>query len=450
MVSGVALLLIILIAVIFVVYSASVLKLHPFLALLLATLFTGFAVKMPLKQILESINQGFGSLLGSIGMVVVLGSTIGVALEKSGAAVQIANGVVRIVGKRRPALAMGIIGAVVGIPVFCDSGFIILSGLARALAKKTGKKFSVLALSLAGGLYTTHVLVPPTPGPLACAGNLGLADDLGMVILMGLLVSIPSTAIAVIYGKYIWAAFDNTPFEAAMEEKPQKEEEKLPSLFLSLLPIFLPVILIAIASFSNIFLVSEGAKEWMAFIGSPLVALLFGLLCAFLLFPKWDKKLLTELMGGGISQAGPILILTGAGGSFGALLKATPVADLVKEWVGSGDAEGVWILVIGYLIAALLKTAQGSSTSALIITSSILAPLLETVGLNTPLEISLLVMSIGGGAMTVSHANDSFFWVVAQFGNFQVKEGYQGLTLLTLLQGATVLMASVLIYLLFL
>ena len=449
MVSGVALLLIILLAVVFMVFSASVLKIHPFLALLLATLLTGLVVGMSFKQILDAVNQGFGSLLGNIGMVVVLGSSIGVALEKSGAAVQIANSVVSLVGKQKTSLAMGIIGAIVGIPVFCDSGFIILSGVAKALAKKTNGKFSSMALALAGGLYTTHVLVPPTPGPLACAGNLGLADNLGMVILIGLCTSITSTAIAIIYGRYIWAAFDNQPFNLEKEEPSiQEQEEKLPHILLSFLPIFLPILLISLASFSNIFKISVHTKEVIDFIGNPLVALLCGLFTSFFLFPKWDSKYLTDIATTGISQAGSILVLTGAGGSFGALLKATPVADLVKNWIGEGKAEGVWILAIGYLIAALLKTAQGSSTSALIITSSILAPLAGTLGLDTPFELSLLVMSIGGGAMTVSHANDSYFWVVVQFGNFQLKEGYQGLTLMTLLQGATILLTSVIMYML--
>lgn len=452
MVSGAALLLIIFLAVIFIVFSASVLKLHPFLALLLATLFTGLAVGMPLKQILDAINQGFGNLLGSIGMVVVLGSAIGVALEKSGAALQIANLVISLVGKKRPALAMGIIGAVVGIPVFCDSGFIILSSLAKALAKKTGKKYAVLALSLAGGLYTTHVLVPPTPGPLACAGNLGLANELGMVILVGLLVSIPSTIIAVLYGKYIWAAFDTQeeelPQDTTSEKLQAENDAALPSTALSLLPIFLPVVLIAVSSFINIFEVSESTKTFVGFMGSPLIALLFGLSVSFFLFPKWDKNLLTDIMGNGIAQAGGILVLTGAGGAFGALLKATPVADMVKNWISGGQTDGIWVLVIGFLIAALLKTAQGSSTSALVITSSILAPLLATVGLDSPLEVALLVMAIGGGAMTVSHANDSYFWVVAQFGNFQLKEGYQGLTLMSLLQGTTVLLTTMLLFIL--
>ncbi|GAB4185315.1 MAG: GntP family permease [Thermoflexibacter sp.] len=443
MLSGIALLAVILLAVIFIIVTASVFKLHPFLSLLLATLLTGLAVGVPLKQILEAVNQGFGNLLGSIGLVVVLGSMIGIVLEKSGAALQIANLVITLVGKNKPVWAMGIIGSIVAIPVFCDSAFIILSGLAKALAKKTGKNFSALALSLAGGLYTTHVLIPPTPGPLACAGNLGLSEHIGLVILLGLAVSIPSTFVAIIFANKINKNIEN---QANVEE--DKEVQHLPSPFLSVLPIFLPIILIAFASFIPLFQFSENATNLIQFIGSPLIALCLGLLVSFFLVPKWNKNFLNDLMGKGITQAGTILILTGAGGAFGALLKATPVAQMVNDWVADSQVSGVWLLMIGFLIAALLKTAQGSSTSALVITSSMLAPLLQTVGLDSPTEISLLVMAIGGGAMTVSHANDSYFWVVSQFGHFSLKEAYRSLTLMSFLQGLSVLLSAVVLFIL--
>jgi GntP family gluconate:H+ symporter len=454
MLSGILLLTVILLAVVFIVISVSVLKLHPFLALLLATLLTGLVVGVPLGQILEAVNQGFGSLLGSIGLVVVLGSIIGTILEKSGAAVQIANLIIAIVGKNRPNLAMGIIGAIVGIPVFCDSGFIILSGLAKAVADKGKKHFSGVALSLAGGLYTTHVLVPPTPGPLACAGNLGLADHLGEVILMGLVVSIPSTFIAIVFSSKVWGVLYgakginlNISTNIYTEQKLIIEGQKLPPIFLSLLPVFLPITLIAIASFANVFPWSANLKPIVAFVGNPLIALILGLLCTLFLMPKWDKSFLNDLMGVGITQAGTILILTGAGGSFGALLKITPIAQMLNEWFMGNSLSGVLVLFVGYLTAALLKTAQGSSTSALVITSSMLAPLLQTVGFETPTHISLLVMAIGGGAMSVSHANDSYFWVVSQFGNLQLKEAYKGLTLMSFFQGLVVLMTTILLFL---
>lgn len=444
MLSGIGLLAVILLAVVFIIVTASVFKLHPFLSLLLATLLTGLVVGMPLKQILESVNQGFGNLLGSIGLVVVLGSMIGIVLEKSGAALQIANLVIALVGKNKPVSAMGIIGSIVGIPVFCDSAFIILSGLAKALANKTGKNFSALALSLAGGLYTTHVLVPPTPGPLACAGNLGLSEHLGQVILIGLVVSIPSSFVAIIFASKIGKNID---IQIDVENK-NEEAQRLPSAFLSMLPILLPIILIALASFSPLFHFPDNIKNFVQFIGSPLIALCLGLFASFFLVPKWDKSFLNDLMGRGITQSGTILILTGAGGAFGALLKATPVAQMVNDWVSGSQVSGVWLLVVGFLIAALLKTAQGSSTSALVITSSMLAPILQTVGLDSPIAISLMVIAIGGGAMTVSHANDSYFWVVSQFGYLPLKEAYKGLTLMSFLQGLVVLLSSVILFVL--
>jgi len=446
MLSGISLLVVIFLAVVFIIITASVFKLHPFLSLLLATLLTGLVVGVPLKQILDAVNQGFGNLLGSIGLVVILGSMIGIVLEKSGAALQIANLVIALVGKNKPILAMGVIGSIVAIPVFCDSAFIILSGLAKALAKKTGKNFSALALSLAGGLYTTHVLIPPTPGPLACAGNLGLSEHLGKVILMGLLVSIPATLVAIIFANRFGKT---TFFKEKLETSQENEvEQNLPSVFLSILPIFLPIALIAFASFSNLLDFPENIKNLILFLGSPLIALCLGLFASFFLMSKWDKSFLNDLMGKGITQAGTILILTGAGGAFGSLLKATPVAQMVNEWVADSQVSGVWVLVIGYLIAALLKTAQGSSTSALVITSSMLAPLLQTVGLDSPTEISLLVMAIGGGAMTVSHANDSYFWVVSQIGNFPLNEAYKSFTLLSFLQGLVVLLTSAILFVL--
>jgi GntP family gluconate:H+ symporter len=273
---------------------------------------------------------------------------------------------------------------------------------------------------------------------------LGLADHLGLVMLLGLLVSIPSTLVAVFFANKIGKSIVIEDFG---QEAPQEKTKNLPSVFLSLLPIVLPILLIAFASFVNFLSLPENTKTIVQFLGSPLIALLLGLFFSFFLVKKWDKSFLNDLMGEGIKQAGAILILTGAGGSFGALLKATPVAQMVSEWVANSQIGGAWVLVIGYLIAALLKTAQGSSTSALVITSSMLAPLLQTVGLDNPTEIALLALAIGAGAMTASHANDSYFWVVSQFSHFQLKDAYKGITLMSFLQGVVVLLTTVLLFL---
>ncbi len=445
MVSGISLLLIIFAAIGFVILASSVWKLHPFISLILAGVGVGLATGMALEEIVTAVNSGFGGIMGYIGLIVVLGSIIGVILEKSGAALRIAELILSLVGEKRPALALTLIGATVSVPVFCDSGFIILSGLNRALARKTKATKATLALALASGLYTTHTLIPPTPGPIAAAGNLGASGYLGMIMLVGLVTSVPTLIGAYYFARRVGRGI---PADDLLEE--QEERPTLPGAARSLLPILLPILLIATASvvqFSG--LPDSGWKRWVLFLGNPLTALIAGALAAFSLFKKWDQEHLTEWIGEGIKLAGPILVITGAGGAFGGVLKATPIADMVSGWVADGQYSGAAFLVITFLIAALLKTSQGSSTNALVITSSLLAPLVVTLGFDTPLELAFVVMAIGGGAMTVSHANDSYFWVVSQFSGIEMKDAYRSFTLMTGLQGLIVLATTLLGYWLF-
>ncbi|MFQ5448218.1 MAG: GntP family permease, partial [Saprospiraceae bacterium] len=361
--------------------------------------------------------------------------------ERSGAAIRIADLILNIVGKKRPALAMSIIGATVSIPVFCDSGFIILSGLNDALARKTKVKKATLALALASGLYTTHTLVPPTPGPIAAAGNLGAGDYLGTVMLAGFIVAIPTALLA-----YFFAMKKGGNIETGDKAATAELTADLPPAFQSLAPILVPILLIGTASLVNFLKIETGWARWLAFLGNPLTALLTGLLISFSLFKKFDEKHLTGWMGDGIKLAGPILIITGAGGAFGGLLKATPIAGLVSSWVEDGHYSGAVFLCIAFLISALLKTSQGSSTNALVITSSMLAPLVAVMGFETPMELALVVMAIGGGAMTVSHANDSYFWVVSQFSGIGMRDAYKSYTLMTGLQGLVVLTMTLLLF----
>ncbi|MGV3585897.1 MAG: GntP family permease [Adhaeribacter sp.] len=449
MVEGPLLLLIIGLAVVFIVLSTSVFKIHPFLALLLACFGVGIAVRMPLAEIGTTIGSGFGSLMSSIGLVVVLGSIIGVALERSGAALRIADAVLNLVGPTKPALAMSVIGLIVGIPVFCDSGFILLSGINRALAQRSKLANGSLTIALASGLYTSHTLIPPTPGPIAAAGNLGASEHLGTVILVGLAISIPVVLVAYIYAIVAAKKLGTVPAAASTTPEANPKTEVIPGLLKSLAPILVPILLISLASITNILAISPAIAAALNFLGSPLIALLFGVGLSIFLLPQWNAGAFSGWVSEGILQAGPILILTGAGGAFGALLKATPVAALVGQWLSSNAASGSFLLIISFIIAALLKTSQGSTTSALVITSSMLAPLLTTIGFDTGLELSLLVMAIGAGAMVVSHANDSYFWVITQFSGLTVKEAYQGFTVVTFLQGLTALAFVLLGYFLF-
>jgi GntP family gluconate:H+ symporter len=441
MLTGIPLLLAIIAAIVLIIVLSARLGVHPLLSLLSATLFLGLVAGMPLSGLITAINEGFGGLMGYIGLIVVFGSIIGYILEKSGAAHRLAIALLSSVGKGRPALTMSAIGAITSIPVFCDSGFIILSGLNDAVARQSGVKKGVLALSLSAGLYTTHTLVPPTPGPIAAAGNLGAADYLGTIMLLGLLVALPTMLVAVFLAKRLGQRLE---LPELVKEAP--ETDTLPSLGRSVLPILLPILLIAAGSVLKLLGYDGPGKSVLLFLSHPLIALMLGTVAALWLMPKWDSAHLSGWIGEGIKLAGPILIITGAGGAFGGVLKATPVAELVEGSLGSGGYAGAGVLVVAFLIAAFLKTAQGSSTNALVITSSLLAPVALQLGMESPVELSLLVLSIGGGAMTVSHANDSYFWVVTQFSGMEMREAYRSFTLVTAAQGLTVLVGVLVLY----
>ncbi|HSO56614.1 GntP family permease [Paenisporosarcina macmurdoensis] len=439
---------IILLGVVMIVVATAVFKVHPFLALLFSAFFVGIASGMPLLTVVENVNTGFGGLMTSIGLVIVAGTIIGVILEKSGAAFRMAEVVLRLIGEKRPQLAMSIIGYIVSIPVFCDSGYIILSSLKKALAKRAKVTVASMAIALATGLFATHTLVPPTPGPIAAAGNIGAAGFLGTIILIGLLVAIPATVVG-----YLWAIKVGSKIEVEADEEALDYDDiiksfgKMPSTFKAFLPIGLPVLLIAGGSIASLVGGESGVVNFMKFLGSPTVALLFGVLAAFLLLPEMSEKTLTGWVGEGLKEAAPILLITGAGGAFGNVIKNTGVADVLQEMDLSVFAGGAFFLLIPFLIAAALKTAQGSSTAALVITSSLIAPLLVEVGIEGAVPLALVVMAIGAGAMTVSHVNDSFFWVVTQYSGMKVTDAYKAMTMATLLMGVTTITVTMLIWL---
>ncbi|WP_391207907.1 GntP family permease [Psychrobacillus sp. L4] len=443
--------LVIFLGVVLVVVATAVFKLHPFLALLISAFFVGIASGMPLLTVVENVNTGFGGLMTNIGLVIVAGTIIGVILEKSGAAYRMAEVVLRVLGEKRPQLAMSIIGYIVSIPVFCDSGFIILSSLKKSLAKRAKVKVASMTIALSTGLFATHTLVPPTPGPIAAAGNIGASDYLGTIILVGLFVAIP----AVIVG-YLWAIKVGTKIdvEADHEEALDYDEViksfgKMPSTFKSFLPIILPILLIGIGSVAALTGSESGFTNFLRFLGAPTVALLFGVLAAFLLLPEISEKTLSGWIGESLKEAAPILLITGAGGSFGTVIKNSGVADQLQQMDLGALANGALFLLVPFLIAAALKTAQGSSTAALVITSSLTAPMLPTLGIEGAMPLALVVMAIGAGAMTVSHVNDSYFWVVTQFSGMKVTDAYKAQTMATLLQGITTIVVTMILWLIF-
>ena len=432
MVQGPMLLVILAVAIAMIVLLISRFKVHAFLALLAASFFVGFAAGMNPIDVTKTIMKGFGGTVERIGIVIIAGTIIGVFLEQTGAALTMAETVLKWVGAKRPALAMSIIGYITSIPVFCDSGFVILSALNKSLSKKSGVSMAVMATALSTGLYATHTLVPPTPGPIAAANN--LHADLGMVIFIGLIVAIPVTIAG-----YLWATKFASQYEVVAETSVSYEEllekfKTLPSAFSAFTPLVLPIVLIGLASVANFPSKPFGdgtLKLAINFIGEPMNALLLGFFSCFLLVPKMDEEILSGWVGQGIKDAAAIIFITAAGGSLGALLAASKIAD----YLGSSLAVFNLGIFLPFVIAAALKTAQGSSTVSLITTSAIIYPMLDTLGLASPIGAVLATMSVGCGAMVVSHANDSYFWVVSQFSDLKVNLAYKCQTLGTLVQG---------------
>ena len=417
------LLVLLLLAVVFIIVSSTKWKLHPFLSLILAAILFGLFAGMPLDLIVQSINDGFGKTLGGIGLVIIMGVIIGAFLEHSGGALRLAESVLKITGEKRVPLGMSLIGYIVSIPVFADSGFMLLSPLNKALTKKAKLSLTVTAIALAAGLMASHAMVPPTPGPIAAAGIIGA--DLGLVITFGLLVSITSLMIVLVIIRRFTSKIYIDPNPEYTEEILKQKTREAPSAFKSFLPILIPIIFIVIKSFNEYgsYLESGFLFDIISFLGTPVIALLIGVALSFLLPKNFDKEMLSTdgWVGKALKDAAIIIMITGAGGIFGKVLQNSGIATVISDMLGDYQL-GIWL---PFIIAAAIKTAQGSSTVAMITTASLVAPLIGQLGFDTEITLALAVVAIGAGSLVVSHANDSFFWVLTQMTGMSISQGYR-------------------------
>lgn len=442
------LVILLLVCILFIVVSTTKFKLHPFLALLLAAIGFGLFSGMPLPEIIQSVNGGFGNTIGYIGIVIVAGCIIGTFLEESGGAYIMAKKMMKLAGEKRVPLAMVILGYFVSIPVYADSGFVILSPLNRALSKRAKISLAGPAIALSLGLTITHCLVPPTPGPIAAAGI--LEADLGMVIMVGFVVSLFAVVAAWIFATKFASRIYIDPNPGETEEDIVEKIKKAPSALNSFIPIIVPLLLIVLKSVSDFPTNPLGtgfAKTFFGFIGEPVIALIIGVFFAFRLPEKFDRNLLsaTGWVGKALLSAAVIILITGAGGSFGMVLRNSGIADIL----GSSLSEINLSIWLPFIIAAALKSAQGSSTVAVITTASIMAPLMSILGFGSPLEKALVISAIGAGSMVVSQVNDSFFWVVTQMSDMNVKTGYKLHTLGTFICGFTAMTVVWILYTVF-
>lgn len=433
-------------AIIAMIFMISKLKVHPFLALMSISLLLALVSGIPVSKIPSMTGDGFSAIFKSIGIVIIFGALIGSILEKTGAALKLADIVVGLVGKKFPELAMLIMGWIVGIPVFCDSGFVVLNPIRNALKNKIAANPVGMSVALSGGLYAAHVFIPPTPGPIAAAGHLGVASNLFLVIVMGAIVSVPVLIAVYFFAKYIGPKVDiDTTADNSIIQKSYndliKEYGVLPSGFLSLAPIFVPIFLMGIASAINMANLQDSSYgSILVFLGNPIIALAVGVIFAIILLIETGKiKIFNSITEETLKVVGPILFITAAGGVLGKVITEAGFVGFIKENAEVIKTAGIFF---PFIIAAVLKTAQGSSTVAIITTASIMGAytagdgsLMHTLGLDSQMGAVLAVMAIGAGAMTVSHANDSYFWVVTNFSKMTPQQGYKTQSMLTFIMG---------------
>ena len=420
------------------------LKVNAFLALILAAMTVGLLASIPpqkteLAKVMGEVTGAFGRACGSIGIVIALAAVIGQCMMESGAADKITRRFVALLGDKNASLSMLSSGYVLAIPVFFDTVFYLLVPLARSLRVRTGKNYLLYIMAICAGGAVTHCVVPPTPGPLAVANQMGI--DLGLFILVGMIIGVPMSLVGWVFSRYMDAKMPIELREVAgssledLKAVASKDESELPGFFVSILPIALPVILISGFTLVKAFRPESKAAAVMAFAGSPDFALILsGIIAMWTLAvrKKWSLQKLGESMEPAFGSAGLIILITAAGGAYGGMLKLTGVGDalgaMARDW-------GIGPILFGFLLSALIKVAQGSSTVAMTTTSAIIFPMLASMNLGY--HPVYLGMSISSGALVGSWMNDSGFWIYKQMSGLTEKEALKTWTPLLAILGVT-------------
>jgi len=424
--------ILVIISIIAIIILTSRLKLHAFLALFIVSLFLAFTT-LPADTIIKTIKEGFGGTMGSIGFLIILGAVIGITLDKTGGTISIASYILSRTGEKRSAVALAITGFITGLPIFCDSGFIILSGLAKSLSLRSKIAMPFMATVLACSLYSVHCLIPPHPGALAAAGMLDA--NIGYLIIIGILFAIPGALAA-----YFWSKWITRKLPPATNQEPGADYrmpvDGLPPVFLSFLPVVVPLILITFKSLAV--LIDKSGQGLLTkifyFPGEPVIALSIGVILSFLLLKKKNIASVNSVLSEAVIKAGPILIITAAGGMFGMVIRSTGIGEAMGR-ILTGTSIG---LLVPFLIAVGMKTAQGSSTVAIITTASFVVPMLPMLGLDSEWGKIMTMLAMGSGSMMVSHANDSYFWVVNNFSELEVGTTLKVYSSSTLVMGIVV------------
>ncbi len=424
--NGTQMLIGLLAAIVLLIFLVLKTKVHAFLALIIAAVTAGVIGGMPMQDtllaegttlgIINAIKTGFGGTLGSIGIIIGFGVMMGQIFEATGAAQRMAQTFLKLFGKGREEEALALTGFFVSIPIFCDSGFIILSPIAKAISKVTKKSVISLGIALAAGLVITHTMIPPTPGPLGVAGIYGV--DVGKFILYAFILSVPMTIAAMIYarkaGKKIYQIpnEDNTGYIRPPYEEPNYDEvhnmdmTNIPSTLESFGPLLLPIILILLNTVTKAVALEGGVWAVLQFLGDPIVAVGLGLILAiFTLGRRLTKEEILAEMEKGMKSAGIILLVTGGGGAFGQVIKDSGLGVYISEMIAQTP---IPIIVLPFIISTAMRFIQGSGTVAMMTAASITAPIIVASGENPILGAFACCI----GSLFFSYFNDSYFWVV--------------------------------------
>jgi len=426
-------------SILFIIITTSKFNWHPIFSLFFACFLCGILMGLPLFEIINSIKNGFANTLKSIGLIIVFSIIMGEFLKESGS-IEMFGNIILSKFKNNSILSLNFLGLFLGIVVFCDSGFLILNSISKSIVSSSNISLASLNLSLSGGLYTSHTLIPPTPGPLAAISNLNANEFIGYTIIIGSIVSIPSSLVSFFYAKKF---SKNIQIDLSKIKNVNNK-----NLMLPVLVILTPTLLIGSSTLLNIIEHNESSNpifQILKVLGNPLIAISIGTIICFLL-PSKKQNNKKKWIQNSLKISGPILILTSLGGAFGEVLKNSDLSNIINQSALTLSLSPVHILFFSFIICALLKTSQGSSTSSLIIGSSILFPILQSMNISDPWMFALIIASLGSGAMTVSHANDSYFWIVTQSTSLNISEGYKKFTLMTLFQGMISFITILILY----
>ena len=412
-----------LLSILAIILLSAKFKLNPAISLFIGGIILGLLLKIGLLETLTFQVMGLINSLKGIGLIIFFSCIIGQILKESNSIKRFGNIILNSF-QNKSLFSLNILGLLIGTVVFCDSAFLILNGISRSIASSSSLSLSSLNLSLSGGLYSSHTLIPPTPGPIAMIDNFNMIDQIGSVMILGILVSIPSSLIAFLFARNLLNK-DNISI------KNNVQKFKNPSIF-SYLTILVPLLLISLNTISDIIVIDNVTyiNTVINFLGNPIIALFIGVVLS-LFIPR--EKELNSIIKNSFNDFLPIVLLTSMGAAFGNIIKNSDLTLLLPDLLNINNNNVEYICFIGFLCSAILKTSQGSSTSSMIIVSSIIFPIISDFGFDI-FELSMIILSIGSGSMMISHVNDSYFWIVTKQTKFNLIDGLKYFSIMSIAQ----------------